>query len=83
MGGFIGAVIGAILAAFGFLVMRNPMRLAVLASGARVYHQRMVLDTTATPSSSSVLCRICRFLRVVASEPSGMPVGYELLPRGN
>jgi hypothetical protein len=36
MGGFIGAVIGAILTTFGFLVMRNPMRLAVLREHADI-----------------------------------------------
>lgn len=46
MGGLLGAVVGAILATFGFLVMRNPMRLALLAPGARGYYQRMVLDTS-------------------------------------
>ena len=34
MGSFI-TVIGAILAALGFLVIRNPMQLAMLAPGAR------------------------------------------------
>jgi hypothetical protein len=32
------------VAAFGFLVMRNPMRLASLAPGQEGYYQRMVLD---------------------------------------
>ena len=51
MGSFIGALIGAIVATLGFLVVRNPMRLAVLAPGARGYYQRMVLDT---PSRNSL-----------------------------
>jgi hypothetical protein len=32
------------IAALGFLVMRNPMLLAMLAPGAEGYYQRMVLD---------------------------------------
>ena len=42
MFGFIEVVVGAILAAFGFLVMWNP--LAMLARGARGYYQRVMLD---------------------------------------
>src|ERR1039457_4326614 len=35
--------------------------------------------TTAALTSSSASCRTCRFLRVMASEPSRMCFGYELL----
>jgi hypothetical protein len=48
MGGFIGLLVGVLLAAFGFVVMRNPMRLSLLAPlspGAKGYYQRMILDT--------------------------------------
>lgn len=48
MGGLIGLLIGALLATFGFAVMRNPMRLSFLSPwsrGAKGYYQRMVLDT--------------------------------------
>ena len=44
MGGIVGAVIGLLVATFGFLVMRNPMRLALLAPGQEGYYQRLVLD---------------------------------------
>src|SRR5579862_4908398 len=37
-------LIGFGIAVFGFLVMRNPMRLASLAPGVEGYYQRMVLD---------------------------------------
>jgi len=37
-------LIASAIAAMGFLVMRNPMRLAMLAPGAEGYYQRMVLD---------------------------------------
>jgi hypothetical protein len=49
MGGFVGVLVGLPLAVFGFIVMRNPMRLALLslfAPGAEGYYQRMILDTT-------------------------------------
>jgi hypothetical protein len=37
-------LVGSGVAALGFLVMRNPMRLAFLAPGQEGYYQRMVLD---------------------------------------
>jgi hypothetical protein len=61
MGGFIGVVIGAILAAFGFIIMRNPMRLAVLAPGARGYYQRMVLDTSSRNQLRILGVLVCTF----------------------
>jgi hypothetical protein len=61
MGGFIGAVIGVILTTFGFLVMWNPMRLAVLAPGARGYYQRMVLDTSSRTQLRILGVLVCTF----------------------
>lgn len=49
MGGLVGVLAGLPLAVFGFMVMRNPLRLALLSPlspGAEGYYQRMVLDTT-------------------------------------
>ena len=46
MGGIVGAVIGLLVATFGFLVMRNPMRLALLAPGQEGFYQHLVLDTS-------------------------------------
>ncbi len=46
MGGVIGVLVGLPIATFGFLVMRNPMRLALLSPWQQGYYQRMVLDTT-------------------------------------
>ena len=49
MGGFVGVLVGLPLAVFGFIVMRNPMRLALLSPlspGVEGYYQRMVLDTS-------------------------------------
>ena len=45
MGGIIGVLIGLPLAVFGFLVMRNPMRLSLLSPWSEGYYQRMFLDT--------------------------------------
>jgi hypothetical protein len=46
MGGVIGVLVGLPFATFGFFVMRNPMRLALLSPWQKGYYQRMVLDTT-------------------------------------
>ncbi len=45
MGAVVGVVIGLLVGTFGFLIMRNPMHLALL-SWQKGYYQRMVLDTT-------------------------------------
>jgi hypothetical protein len=45
MGVVVGVLIGLLVGTFGFLVMRNPMRLALL-SWQKGYYRRMVLDTT-------------------------------------
>jgi len=47
MSGFFGVLVGVSLAAFGFIVMRNPMRLALLSflsPGVEGYYQRLILD---------------------------------------
>jgi hypothetical protein len=71
MGGFIGAVIGAILAAFGFLVMRDPMRLAMLAPGARGYYHRMVLDTSSRNQLRILGVLVCAFGLCIGTATSG------------
>lgn len=71
MGGFIGAVIGAILATFGFLVMWNPMRLAILAHGARGYYQRMVLDTSSRNQLRILGVLVCTFGLCIGTAASG------------
>lgn len=71
MGGFIGAVIGAVLATFGFLVMRNPMRLAMLAPGARGYYQRMVLDTSSRNQLRILGALVCTFDLCIGTAGSG------------
>jgi hypothetical protein len=71
MGGFLGAVIGAILATFGFLVMRNPMRLALLAPGARGYYQRMVLDTLSRNQLRMLGALVCTIGLCIGTAASG------------
>lgn len=44
MAGALDLCIGSVIAVLGFLVMRNPMLLTLLAPGAEGYYQRMVLD---------------------------------------
>lgn len=46
MGGIVALFIGLTVSAFGFLIMRNPMRLALLSPWQKGYYQRMILDTT-------------------------------------
>ena len=45
MGAVVGVLLGLLVGTYGFLVMRNPMCLALLPS-QKSYYQRMVLDTT-------------------------------------
>ena len=71
MGSLIGALIGAIVATFGFLVMRNPMRLAILAPGACEYYQRMVLDTPSRNSLSLLGALVCTFGLSIGTAASG------------
>ncbi|MGA2335894.1 MAG: hypothetical protein WA383_21275 [Terriglobales bacterium] len=46
MGAFIGVLVSLALTAFGFIVMRNPARMAVLSPGMKGYYQRVMLDTS-------------------------------------
>jgi hypothetical protein len=71
MGGLIGMVIGAILATFGFLVMRNPMRLAMLAPGASGYCPRMLLDTSSRNQLRILGVLVCTFGLCIGTAASG------------
>jgi hypothetical protein len=44
MGGLIVSILGLTLGCCGFLVMRNPMRLALMDPNGEGYYQRIVLD---------------------------------------
>ncbi len=71
MGTVLGTAIGAILATFGFLVMRNPMRLAVLAPGARGYYQRMVLDPSSRNALRILGVLVCTFGLCIGTAATG------------
>ena len=79
MGGLIGAVIGAILATFGFLVMLNPMRLAMLAPRARGYYQRMVLDTSSRNQLRILGVLVCTFGLCIGTTASGRLLNSRVL----
>jgi hypothetical protein len=61
MGGIVGVFIGLPIAIFGFLVMRDPMRLSIFAPGEEGYYQRMVLDTSTRNSLRAFGVLICLF----------------------
>ena len=63
MGAFVGVMVGFLLAAFGFAVMRNPMRLNLFPfyPGAEGYCQRMVLDTSTRNQLRVLGALICLF----------------------
>jgi hypothetical protein len=44
VGGAIGTVLGLTVGVLGFIMMRDPMKLSLLAPGQEGYYQRMVLD---------------------------------------
>jgi len=44
MGVAIGTMLGLAIGVLGFIVMRDPMKLSLLAPGEEGYYQRMVLD---------------------------------------
>jgi len=71
MGSFMGTAIGAFLAAFGFLVMWNPMRLAMLAPGARGYYQRIVLETSSRNQLRILGALVCTFGLCISTSASG------------
>jgi len=71
MGGIVGIVIGVPIAVFGFLVMRNPMRLSILAPGEEGYYQRMVLNTSSRNSLRAFGMLICLFGSGISASASG------------
>ncbi len=63
MGAFLGVLVGLLLAAYGFVAMRNPMRLNLFPfyPGAEGYYQRMVLDTSTRNQLRVLGALICLF----------------------
>jgi hypothetical protein len=71
MGGIVGVLIGLPIAIFGFLVMRNPMRLSIFAPGEQGYYQRMVLDKSSRNSLRVFGMLICLFGAGIAAAGLG------------
>jgi hypothetical protein len=71
MGAIIGTLIGLPIAIFGFLVMRNPMRLSIFAPGEQGYYQRMVLDKSSRNSLRVFGMLICLFGAGIATAALG------------
>lgn len=71
MGGIVGVLVGLPVATFGFLVMRNPMRLALLSPWQEGYYQRMVLDTTTRIQLRVLGALVCLFGAGIAASSLG------------
>lgn len=82
MGGFVGVLAGLALALFGFMVMRNPMRLALLSlysPGGEGYYQRMVLDTTMRNQLRVLGALVCLFGSSILAASLGAMLKARLL----
>src|ERR1700726_415039 len=71
MGGIVGVLVGLPISIFGFLVMRDPMRLSIFAPGEGGYYQRMVLDTSQRNSLRAFGMLICLFGAGIATAGLG------------
>jgi len=79
MASLIGVLLGLPLATFGFLVMRNPMRLAVLSRGQEGYYQRMVLDSMKRIQLRVVGVLVCLFGAGILTDLLGSGLKVSLL----
>jgi len=71
MGGIVGAILGLPIAIFGFLAMRDPMRLSIFAPGEEGYYQRMVLDKSSRNSLRALGMLVCLFGAGIATAGLG------------
>ena len=78
MGALVGVLIGLLVGTFGFLVMRNPMRLALL-SWQKAYYQRMVLDTTMRNQLRVLGVLVCLFGTSILAASLGSALKVKLL----
>jgi hypothetical protein len=62
---------GLVIAIFGFLVMRNPMRLSIFAPTEEGYYQRMVLDASPRNTFRVLGMLICMFGAGIATAVLG------------
>ncbi len=68
MGGVIATLIGIPVGFFGFLVMRDPMRISVLAPGEKGYYQRALFDSSSRNSTRGFGALLCLFGLSVATD---------------
>lgn len=61
MSGVIAALIGIPVGIFGFLVMRDPMRISVFAPGEKGYYQRALFDSSSRNSTRGFGALLCLF----------------------
>ena len=82
MGEVIGVPVGLPLAVFGFVVMRNPMRLTLLSSWSEGYYQRMVLDTAMRNQLRVLGVLVCLFgASILTDSLSATPKANFLHPK--
>lgn len=81
VGAILGVLIGSLLAAFGFVAMRNPMRLNLFSfyAGAEGYYQRMVLDTSTRNQLRVLGALICLFGSSIFSASAGAELKVHFL----
>ena|SRR5258706_8413440 len=79
MGVVIGVLVGLLLATFGFLVMRNPMQLALLSPWQEGYYQRMVLDTAMRIQLRVLGVLVCLFGASILAASLGSALKASLL----
>ncbi len=68
MGAIVAVLIGLAIAVSGFLVMRNPMRLSMLAPREEGYYQRAFFDASPRNSARAFGMMICLFGGAIATE---------------
>jgi ABC-type uncharacterized transport system permease subunit len=70
-GGIVAAALGVPIAVFGFLVMRNPMRLSLLAPREKGYYQRAFFDSSSRNSTRGFGALLCLFGVSIATDGAG------------
>jgi hypothetical protein len=75
MGGIVAVLVGLPVAIFGFLVMRNPMRLSLLAPREEGYYQRAFFDASSRNSTRGLGALISLFGTSIATDGLGHALG--------
>jgi hypothetical protein len=79
MGGIIAVLVGLPIAAFGFRVMRDPMRLSLLAPREEGYYQRLFFDASSRNSARGLGALLCLFGISIVMEGLGHALGVPYL----